>query len=216
MLISRKHNFIFIHIYKNAGTSIQNALLPFVANRYEKIINQMLRSFDKDGNRFLSLYLPRAHHPVHFGASELIHEIGRDAFDSYFSFAIVRNPWDWQVSLFKYMLREPRHFQHGLIKELGSFDKYIEWRCAKDVRFQKDFVCSKDGDLLVDFVGRYENLNTDFEKICSRIGISAILPKFNISNTASYQQYYNKKTIDLVRRAFALDIQFFNYEYESL
>lgn len=216
MLMSRKHSFIFIHVYKNAGTSIQNALLPFVANRYQKVINQALRYFDKDGNRFLSLYLPRAPHPVHFRASELIHEIGRDAFDSYFSFAIVRNPWDWQVSLYKYMLREPRHFQHKLIKELGSFDKYIAWRCANEVRLQKDFVCSKDGDLLIDFVGRYENLNNDFEKICSRIGISATLPKFNVSNNKPYQQYYNKNTADLVRQAFAPDIQFFNYEYEGL
>jgi len=43
------------------------------------------------------------YHP-HITASELISKIGKEDFDSYFSFAIVRNPWAWQVSQCEYPL----------------------------------------------------------------------------------------------------------------
>ena len=35
MLISEKYNFIFVHIYKNAGTSITHALRPFALSQWQ-------------------------------------------------------------------------------------------------------------------------------------------------------------------------------------
>lgn len=215
MLISDKYNFIFIHIYKNAGSSITNALIPFVGNGAQRFANKVLLRFDNwvNVNKFHKFLAPRPY-AHHIKAKELVDEIGFETFNKYFSFAIVRNPWDWQVSLYKYMLKEPMHFQHKLIKSLGSFEKYIEWRCKKEVRLQKNFVCSADGKLLVDYIGRYENLDYDFKKICKRIGIETNLQKLNISNTRAYQKYYNKKTIEMVRGAFAADIDYFDYSFE--
>ncbi len=68
--------------------------------------------------------------------------------------------------------------------------------------------------MLVDFVGRFENLNADFETICARIGISASLPRINVSNVKPYQPYYNEETRELVRRTFDADIALFGYEFE--
>lgn len=137
--------------------------------------------------------------PAHIKASELINAIGKEAFESFFSFAIVRNPWDWQVSLYEYTLKNTTHYQHDLVNGFGNFDEYISWRCVEEVRFQKDFIYSDDGELLVDFVGRFERIDADFETICFHIGISTFLPKLNVSNRKPYQQYYNEKTKDLVR-----------------
>jgi hypothetical protein len=111
------------------------------------------------------------------------------------------------------MLKETSHFQHDYIRSLGSFEKYIKWRCFEEVRFQKDFVCSEAGDLLVNFVGRFENLDADFQIICSKIGISASLPRINVSNTKPYKEYYNDETRELVRQAFAPDITLFGYDF---
>lgn len=152
----------------------------------------------------------------HAKASEIIAKVGKDVFESYFTFAFVRNPWDWQVSLYKYMLRDEGHFQHQRIKGFRDFDEYIRWRCANEVRFQKDFVFSTEGEQLVDFIGKYERLDDDFQAICSRLGISATLAKLNVSNTKPYQDYYNEETIDLVRRAFEPDISLFGYDFESV
>ncbi|MDB4409385.1 hypothetical protein N9235_01035 [Gammaproteobacteria bacterium] len=120
----------------------------------------------------------------------------------------------WQVSLYKYMLKNTNHHQHDLVKNLRSFEKYIKWRCTEEVKFQKDFIYSVDGKLLVDFVGRFESVDTDFGEICSRIGITAPrLPKRNISNTEPYQQFYNEETRELVRQTFDADITLFGYDF---
>ena len=206
MLIDRNRNFIFIHIYKTAGLSVWTALNPplsywqQLAVRYARRCNLIL-PFDREP------------YPRHIKAPELIDIIGKKAFDSYFSFAFIRNPWDWQVSLYKYMLKETTHHQHELAKSFGNFDNYIRWRCTEEVRFQKDFIYSSDGELLVDYVGRFENLETDFQTICTRIGIIASLPKLNVSNTTPYRQFYTDETTELVRKAFEPDITLFGYDF---
>lgn len=206
MLVSKKRKFIFVHIYKNAGTSITKALMPFAASKWQLKAHRGLKRFN------VTCFNPQPY-PPHTNASQLIAKIGKKTFDSFFSFAIVRNPWDWQVSLYKFMLKDTDHFQHNLIKNFKDFDEYIKWRCAEEVKLQKDFIYSKDGELLVNFVGKFERIDADFQIICSRIGISTSLPRLNVSNTKPYQQFYNKKTKDLVGQTFATDINLFGYEF---
>jgi hypothetical protein len=207
MLISKNKHFIFIHIYKNAGTSISNALLPFTTTPLHRNFNKILKKVG------VSIFDPQPYH-AHIHAAELMRLIGRENFRSYFSFAFVRNPWDWQVSLYTYALKTPAHHQHEFTKKLGSFTAYLDWRCTEDIHFQKDFIYSPDGELLVNFVGRYEHLEADFREICIRIGISASLPHVNVSKEKPYQAYYTPGTIELVRKAFASDIETFGYDFE--
>jgi hypothetical protein len=207
MLLSRKHKFIFIHVYKNAGTSITNALLPFAAGKWQWLASRAFKKLN------VSAPFDPSPFPMHSKAPEIMQAMGREAFDSYFSFAIVRNPWDWQVSLYNYMRKDPIHPQHELAKTFGSFDEYIRWRCKEEVRYQKDFIYSDDNQLLVDFVGRFERLDEDFHTICSRIGITASLPKLNVSNETPYRKFYTEETQDLVRRAFDPDIKLLGYEF---
>ena len=209
MLMSRERKFIFIHIYKNAGTSIVAALKPFVE---EGCLQQFANLALKKVNIPSPFFDSQPFHS-HITASEMIDALGKELFDSYFSFAFVRNPWDWQVSLYKYMLKDANHFQHELVKNLGSFEEYIHWRCENDVRYQKDYIYSNKNELLIDFVGRYENIDADFEKICTHIGISASLPKLNVSNIQPYQEFYTDKTRDLVRRIFKPDIELLDYDF---
>jgi len=209
MLISHKKKFIFIHIHKNAGTSITTALLPFAANsRWQYYVDRIMKRIN------ISLF-DTGTQPFqpHIKASELISKIGKETFQSFFSFAIVRNPWDWQVSLYKYILKDKNHFLHQLINTFDDFEEFIEWRVVKGLEFQKDYAFSKEGEQIVDFIGKYENIESDFQIICSRIGIKTSLPKLNVSNTIPYQNYYNQKTRDLVERAFEPDISLFNYQF---
>jgi Sulfotransferase family len=207
MLISNQHNFIFIHIYKNAGTSITKALLPFAASKLQLKVSRILKGLHISNKSTAQPF------STHIKASEIIETLGKEKFDSFFSFAIVRNPWDWQVSLYNFMLKNSNHHQHDLVKSLGNFDEYIMWRCDREVKFQKDFIYSVDGELLINFVGRYETLDADFTTLCSRIGISTSLPKLNISNTKPYQQFYTKETKELVERTFDVDIKLFGYNF---
>ncbi|MBD1916310.1 MULTISPECIES: sulfotransferase family 2 domain-containing protein [Cyanophyceae] len=205
MLISHRHKFIFVHIYKNAGTSVSTALLPFMATKLQRFTSRQLK---KIGISYLAQPCS-----THATAATISSVIGEEKFKSYFSFCFVRNPWDWQVSLYQYMLKTPNHPQHKLAKEFKSFENYLDWRCTKEVRFQKDFIYSQNGELLVDFVGRFETLDEDFKVVCKRIGIPARLPKLNVSNTVPYQKFYTQKTRDMVEAAFEPDISLFNYSF---
>ena len=112
------------------------------------------------------------------------------------------------------MLNEKSHYKHSIIQELGSFEAYIKWRCEHEIRFQKDFIYSQKGELLVDFVGRFEQLETDFATICTQIGINASLPKLNASYSKKpYQEYYTPFTRSLVYQSYETDIKLFEYEY---
>lgn len=207
MLISRKHNFIFIHIYKNAGTSISTALLPHCTN---STVYWMDRIFHRFGVRLG--FGPRPF-PGHIRAVQISELLSPHVFDSYFSFAFARNPWDWQVSLYSYMLKNTSHHQHELISQLGSFENYLLWLSDKKPAQQRDFVCNEEGDCLVNFVGRFENLNEDFSLICEKLNIKASLPKMNISNEHAYQKFYNERTRQIVQELFATDIEYFNYNF---
>jgi hypothetical protein len=209
MLISRTRRFIFIHVYKNAGTSITSALKPFAIGKWQRKMNSILK-------RFGVLYFDPHPYSDHITASEMISKMGKKKFKNFFSFGIVRNPWDWQVSLYKFMLSNKAHFQHELIKSFLSFDEYIKWRCTEDTHYQKDFLFSKENKQIVNFIGRFERLEEDFQKICSHIGIPPIsLPKINVSKGRAYQKYYNKDTIDMVRKTFEPDIDLFKYDFNN-
>ncbi len=208
MLISNKYKFVFVHIYKNAGTSITEALAPFAANRYQFAVSNF---FARAGYSWL---YPQPY-PLHISAIDLAEKMGEARFRSYYSFAIIRNPWDWQVSLYTFALRKKRKSRHHqMIANFSGFDEYIHWRCAEDVHFQRDFVFSKDDKQSVNFIGRYENLANDFAHICAQIGISASLPMLNVSKSRPYQTYYTDETRELVRRTFAPDIELFGYAFE--
>jgi len=217
MLISESHNFIFIHIYKNAGTSIKKALRPFATSLYRERVASAITRYPVLGNLESLLLRFDRFNPTpchsHAAARQVVAELGEESYGSYFSFAFIRNPWDWQVSLYNYMLKNTKHHQHELVKDFGSFEEYIRWRCAEEVRSQRDFIYSDKGVLLVDFVGRFETLSKDFQQICSRIGISTTLPRVNVSSTASYRDYYTPETVELVQNVFAPDIDTFGYTF---
>jgi hypothetical protein len=213
MLISKKYQFIFIHIPKVAGQSITKALDPFATGKWQGKVSLVLSS--RVGISQSTLNRLHLYHP-HITAEELRTIIGKERFKSYFSFAIVRNPWEWQVSAYNYTLKNPRHRNHKLIKSLGSFEQYLKWLCNQEqTNFcQKKFIFSHSGEQLVKYIGKYERLDQDFKLICSKLGISTELPQLNVYRNKDYKTYYNDKTIQLVRNFCSSDIETFDYDFD--
>lgn len=212
MLLSNPHRFIFIHIYKNAGTSIRRALYPHTATKMRWRLHNYATKIGV--SRFRPRGAPKGYHG-HVTAREVAEKMGRERFDSYFSFAIVRNPWDWVVSLWRYMVENQERFPDAPFERFNTFDGYVRWRCDGNYGFQKKWVCDEDGELMVDFVGRFEHLEEDFAEICRLIGVEANLPHKNPSTHAHYTEYYTPETIELVRKTYRPDIQFFGYEFDK-
>lgn len=149
----------------------------------------------------------------HVSASELRQRIDPAVFDDYYKFAFVRNPWDWQVSLYHYIRSRRLHPQHREVKALPDFDAYLRWRVTQDLVLQKSFVADAQGNLLVNMLGYYESLNQDFAAICQDIGIKSTLPHKNISKHQDYRQYYSNASRRLVEKHFAEDIEYFGYKF---
>lgn len=152
-------------------------------------------------------------YPDHMTASDLIQQTSLEEFKSKFSFAFVRNPWDWELSHYKYILRKPRHENHDEVKRMGAFSEYVRWRCDQRFRLQRSFLIH-DGQRVVDFVGRFESLDTDFAKIARRLDISPKLKQLNRTRRTIYQEHYDAKTVDLIAQTFRADIEDFGYEFE--
>lgn len=204
MIISHSKKFIFIHIYKVAGTSISTALrrynhLPSKLNRLKSVLKIYPRVYSRDFNG-------------HITAKELRRSIP-NYFDQYFKFAFVRNPWDWQVSLYHFAKQNKEHHQHKLISKM-NFEEYIDWRVHEDLHLQKDFINDDEDNSLVNFVGKFEQLQSDFQTICNHLTIKdcCLLHKKKSEHLA-YQNYYSQKTKSIVEEAFRDDITLFKYSF---
>ena len=207
MLLSYSHRFIFVHIYRVAGTSITKTLEKYTIR---PVIRLCLR---KIGLGAKVPYYKWKTFPAHVKAKNLRKELPESIYDAFYKFAFVRNPWDLQVSLYHYMLGEPAHLQHELIKSMKDFDEYIEWRVNEDKHLQKDFITSADGQVIVDFIGRYEKLAEDFLHICKVLDLNASLPHLNKSSRRDYKSYYNEDTRKIVEDNFKEDIELFGYTF---
>lgn len=146
----------------------------------------------------------------------------------YFKFAMVRNPWDRLVSLY-FDFTKKRIYQYSalvrhdkpLLSEFVNFEdlclRITESPWKDNVFFKSQTKqLSMDGKMVMDFVGRFENLQSDFRTICEKIGIAP--PPLERMNTgvyekASYRQYYSDAAREAVAALYHDDIEGFGYEF---
>ena len=156
-------------------------------------------------------------------------------FDAAFRFSFVRNPWARLVSEFRYRNHHLRM----------SFREFVErgWpppSMSDEYRHlvpQSDFLYDGDGRCLVDFVGRFESLQADFDTVCARLRCATgMLPHRDDGSGASlglldrlrrmlgrasepahahYSGYYDGVTRDRVADLYAADIENFGYRFEQ-
>ena len=209
-LISKSHKFIFVEIYRVASRSLANSFYKYKFHRniFYRGVNKFLIPDDKTVAFFSKL--PKKH-----GEAVAYKNYVGNKYNDYYSFAFVRNPYDWQLSLFFRMKETVRHPQYKIIKDM-DFNEYIEWRCKEDRRLQKSFLVDEKNSLLVDFIGKYENLKDDFDKVCKKLKINEELIHTNQSKTKleHYSYYYDNKSISLMKKHFEEDFKFLNYPTE--
>ena len=217
MLISHKRKFIFIHIYKNAGTSITSALLKhadfshnFVNKRpYNYIlslINRLLPSLSSKSNSWLVGFRK------HATALEIKDGLTEDEWDVFYKFAFVRNPYSHIESLYSYIKGNRSHKYFRLIKD-KNFDEFVEFYCSKAFRLQNEFVRYGD-DIVVDFVGHVEKIQYDLEKVCKDIGIEYEGCPFKNAGDQNSESLWCKVSQDSLKMFnsyAAIDFNVFNY-----
>jgi hypothetical protein len=136
-------------------------------------------------------------------------------FQQYYKFGFVRNPWARVVSLY--------NRKEGLqLKDKMSFKEFIEWiNLSSDTciypsphRYQLDWFLDPQGKIIMDFIGKFENLQSDWKIVCNHLHILCELPLMNQNpNRVHYTKYYTPMLVDLIAQKFHVDIKHFNYKF---
>lgn len=209
-MISHQYKCIFVEVPKTGSTSIRKILgdpgkphCDILEILYE--IEKTLLPYD---------FTNRKPMPLDQVSRE---NLANKIFGEYFKFGFVRNPWDRTVSL--YLRRE------GIcLSELISFDQFVDWikyssdTCIHPSRHtnQMDWLTDSRGNVIVDFIGRFEQLDQDWAFVCQKIGLSGtVLPHLNRRGHEKrhYAEYYTPRTREIIARKFATDIEYFGYEF---
>ena len=213
-MISHKYKCIFVEVPKTGSTSIRailgKAYIPHL--NLVEIKTLMENSWTQFGGRTnrirgaLYQLLPQ----------ERKIDIGRRQFESYFKFGFVRNPWDRVVSLYERI--EPIQ-----MKDKMSFDEFVDWiqfssaTCTHSSphRYQLDWFLDGSGNMLADFIGRFERLDQDWAFVADKLGITEkTLPHARENPRARhYTEYYNGRTREIIAQKFRIDIEHFGYEF---
>jgi len=237
LLLSHKHQCIFVHIPKCAGQSIATYFLDDLDLEWNEKSTLLMRKnpSPEKGPRLLA----------HLKLNEYLayNYISEEKFQTYFKFAFVRNPWSRVLSFYKY----------GWFHEFISFELFVNDYLPKLINDQNWFFGSmydfiyEDGQTAIDFIGRYENLHEDFETICqkmnwtklgltqknsskARTGFSQIKflwrrfkkdpqlfmrrQKDKIRST-NYRDYYTTELIEQVGDYYKKDVEGFGYTFEK-
>lgn len=132
------------------------------------------------------------------------------AYNDAFKFCFIRNPLDRFVSLYFYSKAA------GRIS--GSFDVF----CKEFVRMKIDPPGSYNERRLsqfnlqtcwirdMDFIGRYEHLQEDYDTLCDILGLPQTkISHLNSSDHTRWEGYYNDKTRRLISDYYAEDLIFY-------
>jgi len=199
MPVSFKHKLIFIHIPKNAGTSIRESLIDIDPD----VIYWRYHHTAEEYNEFLTRT------------------------KDFFKFTFVRNPWDRTISHYLY-LKCDQHKKHRLeawehIQNL-SFEDFI-----MSTVMQLDWLKVDGNLVPLDFIGRVETFDQSIAELNRLAGIKLKPKHLrkgadqtfehdrhgDTRKDKHYSNYYTPKTRKMVEERFHEEIKMFGYRFES-
>jgi hypothetical protein len=213
MPVSHELKCVFVHIPRTGGTSIETALGVFGDWRIENTQSM----FGLISSPELSREIRSTAFLQHLTGAQLCHLLPHQ-FQQYFRFSFVRNPWDRMVSIYSHMdtHMEDSAEDAGLPLTGLSFEEFLErTENFQHVHLmpQQQFIFDDTGNCLVDFIGRFESLSSDFAVICEKLGIETTLSHQNPSTHGDYRAYYNEASRKAVERRYGEDIERLRYVF---
>ena len=125
------------------------------------------------------------------------------------------------VSQYHYRLADPAlesspqsvGFPEWVRLTLGERDQH-DYDSPRMFQPQTDWIADSSGEILVDFVGRFERFSQDFSTIYSKLGRRVDPPHLDPSKHEHYSRYYDEDAAEQVSRWFSKDIENFGYSFE--
>ena len=186
---------IFIHIPKTAGISLVRSIFGDVT---------------LEGHRPVSFYK----------------QVFGNIYSDFFTFTVVRNPWDRLYSSYKFLqkgginIHDKNAFETHLsiYKDFEDFVlKGLNEKLISEITHfipQHEFICDKNGKIIVDYFGKFENLNKLVDKINDILKSEFKLEHHNKTNKKDYKDIYTTEMIEKVHQIYQKDIDIFEYSFK--
>lgn len=214
MLISHKLKFLTIDIPKTGTKSLRMSLVN-------------LGIIDIVGQPVLSSSFYQ--HGTANQCKKSLSNIGIK-FNDYFSFSIIRNPWQRYASFFNYY---KNIYQQSLTEDIykwnplkiqqaecciNMFQNYAHHDVLKQIILTKtsqDKYFLQNNKCIINHIGLFENITEEFSTLCDRVGISPMVKLRHENNGGhyDYKDFYTQELIDLVSQKEKYIIDNYGYQY---
>ena len=233
MIVSNSKKFIFSHIPKAGGSTLSRILSIHAGSAPIVIAGDYLEkehSTQFYNHDCMCTPITNDHRQPSWlhGHHVPMRDVKYIKLEDYFKFAFTRNPFDRLVSIWEIPFIKFKYPFSDFIK----VDTTEEMKLAWSIRTQYDIV-SDDNGLLLDYVGKYENIEDDFEYVRNKLDIpkKILLDRRNNNRRSvdynklpyvnkninkdhdNYREYYNTKTRNLVEKYYRKDLETFEYEF---
>lgn len=131
-----------------------------------------------------------------------------------FKFCFIRNPWDRMVSCYSNKVLRKILYPECWDKDFDFFVQYLTKQHLQTseghIRLQTSSFPVND----IDFIGRLENFNNDFDYIINeKLKLDKEPVVMNPSVHKHYTEYYDDKTRKIIAELYKSDIEIGNYKF---
>ena len=227
MIISHKHQFIFIHLGRTGGRSLTMELAKHCGKT--DIITPT--------GSFLGQNATCWHR--HAAAKVVRERFGPAIWDKYFTFTVERNPWEKVLSNY-WAYKGYRHGFGGSSEQISLAERMwrkvsgYPWTLQGWLKYRKmrgwisgsmrlpsaiEKYTDSTGELMVDAVYRYEQLDTHLKHLSDRLGFELRLEtkegRGTRKNRNPYAESYTDWSQQLVAERFADDLELLQYKFNQ-
>lgn len=149
----------------------------------------------------------------------VIKKMGEDNWNNCFKFSFVRNPFDLIVSWY---------FFHRDVQKIDmyinvNFKQWVLSGCphhwvnnkynTEPLKISR-YLTDKNNNVMVDFVGKIENINKDFPRLLNQMKYKKCkLSHKNKSKHKNYRSYYDDESRKFATKLFERDLDIFKYTF---
>lgn len=233
MIVSKTNNYIFVHIPKNGGTTIETLLLHHLDAARDMHFSPRAKIPD---NRALFGVPSETAIDKHITVPRLRTAIGEDAYDGFFSFAFSRNPYSRCYSAYVFLIAQAkqdiRMMERGIPlpakqekhreARAKALDKSVDDLCvdlpltAKTYGFFRPQTAWLPKPDSVNFVGRLETLSQDLHHIYRHVGLPteglATIPRENVKAPTGSWRSMSVASAIAIREYYAEDFTRLGYD----
>jgi hypothetical protein len=202
-------HLIFYRIPKNASTSMITHLGSFnLIKKHEQRFHEIA-----DKKIYRNWF-----DPTHAKPNEAL-KVFKNELRNYFSFCIVRNPWDRAISMYHFATKENLFSLYNLKKDI-NFENFCH--LLNERKNDYSFIATHKqvewttGVYPPKVILRFENLQEEFRGMLNKYEIRHISPNIpheNSTKHSHYKDYYNPETKKIIANVFEEDIDTFKYIY---